>query len=961
MRFIRCSLVLLILSLAVMAPGRAELSVFNFEPRITSASRSWLSDEQRKTLDQRGQLTLGVSLPDYPPLGIFDAGRFRGITADYVGLLFASPVRVQPFSSREDALQALQRGEIDILGGGTPSEARLAGLQLTHPYLADQPVLVSRIDAPFDAKTQGTKMAVNPGYLPAAQTAEVYPNSRLLNFVSPKRALEALSLGEVDAVLADAFSANYLISVNYLVNLKIQGFVPVDSGGFGFLVRRGDGTLLDYINRAIPKVAAEYGDDILYSWSGGRPLRLGEDRIPLTASENRWLAAHPSIPVVLNGSLGALGQFSSDGQAQGIGPDYLELISRRTGLKFDYMRARNYSQLNAILGQRQALLTPVFAPSDEAPQGLEILTPYLRTSVIVMASAGAAQGITDDRQSIHHLAALDGKRVAVVEGYFLESVIRREHPGVKIRAFPDMTQAMQSVVEGRSDVVAGSDYAMRFINARYLGNRLAPIGILDDYTRRVSMAVQAQEPELVAILEKARLSTTPEDVAELVRNWEPRHPADGWGFWNEHRQALLRVAAALGLAAAISLIWGIYLTRQIRRTRRAEQRAEAANQAKTQFLATMTHEIRTPLAAIIGLLDMARQRSQGAAAEDASLPAAQDAAQTMLLLLNNVLDLNRIESGLIHSSPKPVALRPLIEDMAVLVRGMAYRKQLTLEMSVAPEVDAWVMVDPLHLKQVLFNLLSNAVKFTAQGGIALTATGGAEGGMLNLCLEVEDSGIGIEPADQARLFEPYEQVASAQQGQAFGSGLGLHITRRLVNHMGGTVSVSSELGRGSRFTVKLTLPIVEAQTLPQPKPRTMPRPAARAPAHGASLLRALLVEDHALNREIVKGMMSDQGVVPEVAEDGVQAWELCTEMDFDLIVTDGQMPHMNGAELISRVRARETSEARPRCRVVALTASIEDAERQRYMAAGADEVLCKPIREEDMARVICESTALVRG
>jgi two-component system sensor histidine kinase EvgS len=237
-----------------------------------------------------------------------------------------------------------------------------------------------------------------------------------------------------------------------------------------------------------------------------------------------------------------------------------------------------------------------------------------------------------------------------------------------------------------------------------LGNRLAPIGILDDYTRRVSMAVQAQEPELVAILEKARLSITPEDVAELVRNWEPGHPADGWGFWNEHRQALLRVAAALGLAAAISLIWGIYLTRQVRRTRRAEQRAEAANQAKTQFLATMTHEIRTPLAAIIGLLDMARQRSQGAAAEDASLPAAQDAAQTMLLLLNNVLDLNRIESGLIHSSPKPVALRPLIEDMAVLVRGMAYRKQLTLEMSVAPEVDAWVMVDPLHLKQVLFNL-----------------------------------------------------------------------------------------------------------------------------------------------------------------------------------------------------------------------------------------------------------------
>ncbi|GEQ76435.1 hypothetical protein CTTA_3440 [Comamonas testosteroni] len=135
---------------------------------------------------------------------------------------------------------------------------------------------------------------------------------------------------------------------------------------------------------------------------------------------------------------------------------------------------------------------------------------------------------------------------------------------------------------------------------------------------------------------------------ELMRNWEPGHPADGWGFWNEHRQGLWRVAGALGLAAAISLTWGIYLARQVRRARRAEPRAEAANQVKAQFLAIMTHEVRTPLAATIGLLDMARQRSQGAATEDGRLPAAQDAAQTMLLLLNKVLDLDRIESGLIH-------------------------------------------------------------------------------------------------------------------------------------------------------------------------------------------------------------------------------------------------------------------------------------------------------------------------
>lgn len=945
-------LFLMLVAVLLPLPVTAEPAPFTLSPRITPAHNVWMQSPLYKALATRGQLTIGVTLPDYPPFSILDGERLQGITADYLGLLFEQHVRVVYFPSRATALEAVRRGDIDMIGGGSTIEAKNNDLQLSVPYLLDQAVLVVNKDAPFDSLEPATRIALTPGYVAEEWVTSAYPNSQLLMYASPRRALDALSLGEVNAVLTDAVSAHYLISVNYLINLSIQSFAPVDSGGFGFMLKKSDHALLNYINYATPKVSDEYGEMILRSWSGGRQLRLGNDRIALSPIENRWLAAHPVIPVVLNNSLGALGSFDAKGNPQGIGPDYLALISQRSGLEFEYINAQNYAELDAALKKQTALLTPVYAPSHSTPDNVDVMLPYLRTSVIVMAPATPESPPTaKDRVRVHHLAELEGQRVSIIEGYFIDALIRQSHPTITLQTYPTLLQALRSVAEGKSDVFVGSDYAARFANALQLNNRLELIGILDDYARPVSIALQSNEPELFSILDKAQLSISPEEIAEIVRHWEPSHASTEWSFWRKYRQWLLRLAGLLALISAVSLIWGFYLVRQVKRTRHAERRADAANEAKSIFLATMSHEIRTPLSAVIGLLDLAQTHRQSPDSAHAYLSAAHDTAQGMLMLLGDVLDLHRIESGLINSAPKTVALKPLIENMASLMQGLAYRKQLELHTHIDDNVDTWVTVDPLHLKQILFNLLGNAIKFTHTGTVCLKATAHNDATHLHVVIDITDSGPGISADDQKRLFRPYSQVAATQHEHSVGSGLGLHITQRLVQHMGGTIRLRSQVGKGSTFTVTLTLALATPLPSSPAAPRPIQPPVAKAPVP-AEALHILVAEDHALNLLVLTQKLEDLGYTVTGAEDGERAWELWQQHPYHVLITDGQMPRLNGIDLVKRVREHEQSGTRTPCWIVALTASTDAIEKQRYLDAGVNEVLLKPISDDALANIL---------
>ena len=374
--------------------------------------------------------------------------------------------------------------------------------------------------------------------------------------------------------------------------------------------------------------------------------------------------------------------------------------------------------------------------------------------------------------------------------------------------------------------------------------------------------------------------------------------------------------------------------------REAVERADAASQAKADFLATMSHEIRTPINGVIGLARML---------EDAQLPAREaswvtminSCANTLLGLVNDVLDFSKIEAGRMELDPVETELHALLRETGDVFAARAQEKGVGFSVRIDPAVPQWVMADSHRLRQILLNLLGNALKFTSRGAFSLHASVEPIAQPRHLRFDISDSGIGISAEAQGRLFARYAQAETSTSREYQGTGLGLSICRDLARLMGGDVTVASTPGVGSTFSVLLPLvPVVSRQA-----------PAAPAAAAAAgSDAPILLVEDNAINQLVARALLSKLGYRHvTVAEDGRQAVNQCAQRDFALVLMDCQMPVMDGFEATQALRA-----AGHRMPIIALTAGAVAQDRDKCLAAGMDDFLCKPIDGALLAKAMVQ-------
>ena len=427
------------------------------------------------------------------------------------------------------------------------------------------------------------------------------------------------------------------------------------------------------------------------------------------------------------------------------------------------------------------------------------------------------------------------------------------------------------------------------------------------------------------------------------------------------RQAL---AAGLGLAGIAAVAWaaaeagllpvaapGLYLLAlallltAVEHARRARERereltrerelAEARSRAKTELLAQVSHEMRTPMNAVLGFSDILA-RSPLRPEQAHYVEVLGHAGRQVFALINDLLDNARIESGRLELASQPFNLVDLVELQLELLRGRAQGQGLWLRVFARTEATGWVLGDPQRVAQIITNLVGNAIKFTKTGGVTVELSRTAAGLLL---IGVQDTGIGIAPDRLERIFQPFAQADASIAREFGGTGLGLSITRSLARLMGGEVSVRSRPGEGSRFEVALDLP--DARPLHGTLEGLEP-PSAERVAPGRPLA-LLLAEDNDVNVLVVEGMLAPLGHRITRVGDGAQALAALREGDFDLVLMDMQMPVVDGLGATRRWRAIEAAEGRPRTPIVALTADAFDADVQRSLDAGCDAHLSKPI------------------
>jgi signal transduction histidine kinase/DNA-binding NarL/FixJ family response regulator len=368
-------------------------------------------------------------------------------------------------------------------------------------------------------------------------------------------------------------------------------------------------------------------------------------------------------------------------------------------------------------------------------------------------------------------------------------------------------------------------------------------------------------------------------------------------------------------------------------------RAEAATRAKSEFLAVMSHEIRTPMNGVLGMAHLLLDTPLSDA-QRRQVVTLRDSGQALLTILNDILDFSKMEAGRLELAHEDFDLAGVVVSVSALMMPRAREKGLALHTTVAPDVPTALRGDAGRLRQVLLNLVGNAIKFTERGAVRLDVTGGSErDGRVPLRIAVRDTGIGIAPEAQPRLFHEFSQVDTSATRRFGGTGLGLAICRRIVLAMGGEIAVESEPGAGATFTITLALEPARAPLVPD---------GAELPT--ITPLRILLAEDNPVNRQVALGLLARDGHTVDVVEDGAAAVKAARDGRYDVILMDVHMPVMDGTAA-SRI-IRSFPDAAGRVPIVALSASVMKDETDLCFQAGMDEFLAKPIDPAALVRVL---------
>ena len=965
------------------------------DPGLTQSEWRWLREHRT--------LRLAVWLPMSPPYDITTGlSDYGGINADFLGLIASNlgiGIEVVRYPRYADALAALRAGSADFIAQAGDNQ-RADGLLLSAPYSPSRAVEVLNTEAPEGSAV--TKIASAASF-PLAQVLARYPGAVPVAFSTSRHALEALAFRKIDLFFCDEVTARYLVSQSNLSNLRIRPLArPFPASGFAFAALAENGVWITIVNRVLKTLPGSAGVEIHRRWNGGIPLSLSEQRPVYTSLERKWVRDHPLIRVAVAEENAPVAWFSDGGQLRGIIADILTALRPRTGFRFAVQRYPSQRAALEAVKKGRADLVAGGVQEDIWQEGLITTRTWLYNSWVMVGREHHRQGainpavVSLDGQSpeawLRQQSGEINRRVdrwaqglAQVAGGESDmmtmplivanaALAGGKYDGLRILASVDIEPMRYSfgAARGAWPLIGILNKALINIPPEDLHALTRGGGADSGFMAGRASGGLFSHPAVLAAAAGLLLALALWLVRILRRRARRRLlAAIPWPLYicdGEDRIRLANPALCRALALSRAQIEGtrlsalpdglrrwraplgdgaiggwLDLSREaalIARLRQRQRRAAAASRAKSQFLTTMSHEIRTPLSAVIGLLELVMKHPEEREKNPQLIATASDAARSLQLLVGNILDVARIESGRLVLRPERVALKALVAELAQLFEGLAAQKGLQFILELDPGLQDDVLADRSRLRQMLVNITGNAVKYARRGEVILRVYAEArQGDALQLRAEVQDSGPGIDEATRATLFRPFAQGEGESVAQ--GSGLGLYICRRLAQMMGGSIALHSVPGEGTLVTLRLMLPVMAAQPLPAAAP-----PQADGPPQALTLL---VVDDNPAGQLLLVEQLRRLGHRACGAQSAEEALQALAAGLPDVLIADCNLPGMSGLEL-----ARAVGQRYPTLAVFGITADARESVRRAALEAGMRECLFKPVTLQGLA-------ALLRG
>ncbi|SUX68643.1 aerobic respiration control sensor protein ArcB [Citrobacter amalonaticus] len=916
-------------------PVELELSGFNY----ISPVPVYLSEDDKRWLQQKKSLRVAVYEPVQPPLVMTTlTGRYRGMNADYLALIQHSlntRISVMAYPDQADAVEALKKGEVDMVLTGLESQSwREASVQVSLPLIHSWPNLVTSLGnvmAPLQS-AQRTGVAIVNHYPDVDFIRQSFPDAEIDNYGSYQEALNSVNNGRNAWFFGDSLTTSTWLSQEFSLALTTVKYWPAPQRKSYFLFLPAQQRLREIVNNTLSAIDENIHGQIAQSMIDKGNLSFLIEPLDLTPREKQWLNNHKTLRVIINPWFAPYTMVDGSQQTRGIVGDVLNLIGLQTGIQFETVVVKSNKEMVAEMKKGNWHIVQAATYDLSREDYLSFTHPFITTQFVAV--------IRKEESKEHALRP--GNHVAISADHTLLATLKAKYSGIVWEEVENSSVALNLVATGKVDAAISNQLTARYLSEHYYPDQLSWIPLTGEEPAAISFAVPRSEPELRQILDKALDDIPQKEVLQIVSKWIrlPDVKIDTWELYNRPFYLVATLASLLVLS---TLLWAVYLVREVRIRKRSQRllqeernRALRANEEKREFLSHMSHEIRTPVSAIMGFLELLQFSPAKFSPEDkASVDQAAQASRSLLKLIGEILDLEKIESGLLETVPQWKYPDSLIQDSIALFSALAAQKGIALRYDSRLEAREAMRLDPQLLGQVLTNIIGNAVKFTERGDVRISAVKHEQ----TLVISVRDSGPGMSEEEQRRLFTAFSQGIAGEHHR--GSGLGLAISRGLMRQMGGTIELQSEVNRGT--TVTLSLPV---QTSFDITP-TVADVDAPLPVLQGTTLRVLIADDLPFSRLLLKRQLMTLGIIADEADNGEIALHYLQQGNYDLLITDLNMPVMDGIELARQVRKSNTTLV-----IWGLTATAQEHERERCLSAGMNACLFKPITLSQLSHLL---------